>query len=44
MGQMEEKNTRIGRCLNADVYVNDRFPGKAKFSGRSRQKVGKQNP
>lgn len=43
IGLMSKNNTRIARCLNANAYVNDRLPGKAKFSDKSKLKVGKQS-
>jgi len=43
IGLMRKNNTRIAHCLNANVYTNDRLPGKARFSDKSKMKVGRQS-
>jgi len=43
VGLVKKNNTEIGKFIRDNIYVNDRLPGKAKFTDRSKLKVGKQS-
>jgi len=38
---VKKNNTRIGKLIRENIYINDRLPGKARFTDRS--KLGKQS-